>query len=97
MVRVADSGDELIGFAMSGISDDGMPQLYMLYVVARHHGTGIGQRLFEAVIPSGAAVLWVAMENPRAIAFYHRNGFEFDGAEQTDPGTPGIVEARMVR
>ena len=31
------------------------------------------------------------------IAFYRRNGFAFDGAEQTDPGTPGVVEARMVR
>lgn len=97
VVRVVESDGTLIGLAMSGISGDGMPHLYMLYVVADHHGTGIGQRLFEAVIPPGAAVLWVAKENPRAIAFYRRNGFDFDGAEQADPGTPGIVEARMVR
>lgn len=97
VVRVAESDGELIGFAMSGISDEGMPQLYMLYVVAAQHGSGIGQGLFDAVIPAGPAGLWVAKENPRAIAFYRRNGFAFDGAEQTDPGTPGIVEARMVR
>lgn len=40
---------------------------------------------------------WVAKENPRAIAFYRRNGFELDGAEQTDPGAPSITDARMVR
>ncbi|MCB5275771.1 hypothetical protein BJG92_03324 [Arthrobacter sp. SO5] len=41
-------------------------------------------------------MLWVAKDNPRAVAFYRRNGFEFDGAEQTDPA-PKIVDARMVR
>lgn len=97
VVRVAEADGELIGFAMSGIPEGGMPQLYMLYVVAAQYGTGIGQRLFGGVLPAGSAVLWVARENPRAIAFYRRNGFAFDGAEQTDHGTPGIVEARMVR
>lgn len=42
-------------------------------------------------------MLWVALENPRAIAFYRRNGFEFDGAEETDPAAPAIIDARMVR
>lgn len=97
VVRVAEADGELIGFAMSGISDEGIPQLYMLYVLAAQHGAGIGQRLFDGVLPPGPAVLWVAKENPRAIAFYRRNGFAFDGAEQSDPGTAGIVEARMVR
>ena len=64
-------------------------------IAALHVATWQSQ--FDAVIPAGPAVLWVAKENPRAIAFYRRSGFAFDGAEQTDPGTPGIVEARMVR
>lgn len=97
VVRIAEEDDELIGFAMSGESDAGGRQLYMLYVLAAHHGTGAGQALFEAVLADGPASLWVARENPRAIAFYRRNGFAFDGAEQSDPGTPGLVEARMVR
>ncbi|GAA1155459.1 GNAT family N-acetyltransferase [Nesterenkonia sandarakina] len=41
--------------------------------------------------------LWVARQNPRAIAFYLRNGFRFDGSEQQDPGAPAITDARMVR
>lgn len=96
-VRVAEAGEGLIGFAMSGRSDDDGAQLYILYVLAAHHGTGVGQALFDAVLGEGPASLWVATKNPRAIAFYRRNGFAFDGAEQSDPGTPGIVEARMVR
>lgn len=46
---------------------------------------------------SGPVSLWVAKQNPRAIAFYRRNGFRFDGAEKQDPGAPAITDARMVR
>lgn len=42
-------------------------------------------------------MLWVAKDNPRAVAFYRRNGFDFDGVEQRDPGAPKITDARMVR
>ena len=42
-------------------------------------------------------MLWVAKENPRAVAFYLRNGFRFDGVEQTDPHAPLITDARLVR
>ncbi|MEP7765155.1 hypothetical protein [Sanguibacter sp. 25GB23B1] len=45
----------------------------------------------------GFAMLWVAKQNPRAVAFYRRNRFELDGAEQIDPGAPMITDARMVR
>jgi ribosomal protein S18 acetylase RimI-like enzyme len=69
----------------------------MLYVAAADHGGGAGQALLDAVLEEGPAVLWVAKENPRAIAFYRRNGFEFDGAEQTDPMVPTIIDVRMLR
>lgn len=102
-VRVAESGSELAGFAFAGPSfgEDGadLPrprQLYALYVRARDHGTGVGQALLDAVLPEPAAMLWVARDNPRAVAFYRRNGFVFDGAEQVDPAA-GIVDLRMVR
>ena len=47
----------------------------------------------RAATVSASARPW----DPRAIAFYRRNGFELDGAATTDPGAPGIVEVRMVR
>lgn len=103
-VRVAEQDDELIGFAMAGPSsgapDDYLPrkrQLYNIYVSQSSHGSGAGQALLDSALRGGAAMLWVAKQNPRAIAFYSRNGFTFDGAEQTDPGAPRIVDARMVR
>jgi GNAT superfamily N-acetyltransferase len=103
-IRVAEREGRIIGFAAAGPSsgapDEDLPrerQLYLLYVVAAQHGAGAGQALLDAVLDCGPAMLWVARANPRAIAFYRRNGFEFDGAEQVDPGAPKITDARMVR
>ncbi len=103
-IRVAESGGEIIGFAFVGPSfgPDGQKfprdrQLFALYIAAAHYGSGAGQSLLDATAGDGPAMLWVAKGNPRAVAFYLRNGFEFDGAEQVDPGAPRIVDARMVR
>lgn len=102
-VQVAEDDGGIVGFAMAGPSlgsAEDVPrlrQLYSLYVLASHHGTGIGQALLDAVLNDGPAMLWVARENPRAIAFYRRNGFEADGAEQVDPAVPQLTGARMVR
>ena len=71
--------------------------LYMLYVLASHHGTGVGQTLLDAVLPPGTpAQLWVAEENPRARRFYERNGFLPDGARHVDEAS-GIPSVRLVR
>lgn len=103
-VRVAEIDGRAVGFAMSGPSlggdDQDLPrerQLYCIYVSESAHGLGVGQTLLDEVIGTGPAMLWVAKQNPRAIAFYRRNGFDFDGVEQLDPGAPRITDARMVR
>lgn len=103
-VRVADSDGTIIGFACVGPGEgrDGedAPRdrfLYAIYVLAAHHGTGAGQVLLDETMGKGPAMLWVAKENPRAIAFYVRNGFRLDGEEQNDLSTPLITEARMLR
>lgn len=104
IVRVAEEDGRIIGFAVSGRPigphADEAPRdrhLYMLYLAAAQHGGGAGQALIDAVLGDGPAMLWVAKENPRAIAFYRRNGFEFDGLEVIDEGAPSITDARMVR
>lgn len=43
------------------------------------------------------AQLWAFRGNTRAISFYTRNGFAFDGIEYADPVDPNMVELRMVR
>lgn len=104
VVRVAETSDGLVGFAWSGppiepvAGDDGRSrQLYALYVRVAHHGTGLGQRLLDEALGDGPAVLWVVRDNPRAVAFYRRNGFVPDGTEEIDPATPAMVEVRMRR
>lgn len=103
-VRVADVDGTIIGFAWAGpgvgTESDEPPrdrQLYAIYVSAAQYGTGAGQELLDETLGDGPAVLWVAKENPRATAFYLRNGFRFDGVEQVDPLAPMITDARMVR
>ena len=101
-VRVATLGEQVIGWASTGAGrgrDAPRPfELEGMYVLARHHGSGVGQRLLDAAIGDAPAFLWVADDNPRATAFYYRNGFTFDGARQTRPlvRTP-IDVVRMVR
>ncbi|MCR2827311.1 GNAT family N-acetyltransferase [Microbacterium sp. zg.Y909] len=103
-VRVAELDGALIGFAWIGPGrgepDEAPPrehELCAIYVAAAHHGSGVGQELLDAALGALPASLWVATQNPRAIAFYRRNGFAFDGVEKTDPAIPGITEARMLR
>lgn len=81
-MRPVEAGDEVIGFAMAVPTDHDNPpstQLRMLYVLRRHHGSGAGQALLDAVVGSEPCQLWVARENPRAHRFYRRNGFVPDG------------------
>jgi len=103
-VRVAETGGSIIGFAWAGpgqgANGEEPPRdraLYAIYVLAAHYGTGAGQALLDASLGKDPAMLWVAKENPRATAFYLRNGFRFDGVKQTDPHAPLITDARMIR
>jgi GNAT superfamily N-acetyltransferase len=89
----------LLGFSSTGGGrdpDEGLPplELMALYVRASSYGTGIGLALLEAAIGDSPAYLWVLDGNVRAIGFYERHGFAFDGA--TKPEDVGL-ERRMVR
>ena len=98
-VAVAERDGELVGIAMSGPPLDAgaawARQLYVLYVYAADHGTGVGPALLEAVVDREESVaLWVADPNPRAHAFYRKHGFVADGTAQVEDG---VREIRMVR
>ena len=99
-VSTADGG--VVGWALAGPGkDDDAPtaeELYALYVDAGQHGSGLASALLDAVIGDGPASLWVLGDNPRAQAFYSREGFVADGASKMlDGELSHIPEIRMVR
>lgn len=101
-IRVAESDGTIVGSAWAGSSstDDEQPrsrQLYAIYVSTTHYVTRVGQTLLDETPGDSAATLWITRENPRATAFYIRNGFRFDDVEQIDRHAPAITDARMVR
>ena len=73
-------------------------ELSNLYVLAAHHGAGVGQALLDAVLPAGTtAQLWAARDTPRAQRFYARNGFTPDGVTDDGSSFGGIAAMRLVR
>ncbi|MBT2530948.1 GNAT family N-acetyltransferase [Arthrobacter sp. ISL-48] len=100
-VAVASSEGALIGIAMSGPSPedaDGPRQLYLLYAYAAYHGSGVGTALLNAVIDrTASAALWVADPNPRAQAFYRKNGFVADGAVKIEDEVRAVRMIRTIR
>lgn len=78
-------------------------EIKRFYIDAPYHGTGMAQQLiaaaFEVARERGAATIWLGVweHNPRAIAFYTRQGFTHVGAHTfvvgTDP-TTDLIFAR---
>jgi len=99
---LAYDGGGLLGLAAGGPAqhaDAPVPvELYMLYILQRAYGSGAGQLLLDAAIGREAAFLWVLADNPRAQAFYAKNGFALDGASDVlGDDWHNLPEVRMVR
>jgi GNAT superfamily N-acetyltransferase len=96
-IRVAEVDGALSGIAMSGPveGEEWTHHLYVLYVLAQHHGSGVGTALLNSVLdPSEPAALWVGDPVPRAQAFYRKNGLVPDGIVKVEDN---IRELRMRR
>lgn len=98
-VAVVEHDGEIVGIAFSGAPlDDDWPwgvQLSVLYLLSAFHGSGTGVELLEAVVPpTETAALWVADPNPRAQAFYRRQGFRSGGTSQVKDA---VREIRLTR
>jgi len=98
---VAEVDGEVRGFATAGppaAADAPRDlELGMIYQLASMHGSGSGQALLDATIGDAPAFLWTAELNPRAHAFYRRNGFVPDGTREVRADWENLVEIRMVR
>ena len=101
---VAKDGEKVVGFVGYGkyrdasLSDSG--EVFSIYVLADYYGEKIGYKLMNAALEKLSAyskiAVWVLKGNERAIRFYERYGFKFDGTGQEIMlGTPN-TELRMI-
>ena len=101
---VAKDGDKVIGFVCygehhaEGLKNCG--EVFAIYVLAEYYGWKVGYSLMNAAIEKlaeyGKVVLWVLKGNDRAIRFYQRYGFCFDGTEREVKLGTHKTELRMV-
>ncbi len=100
---IAMDGKQVVGFISYGNFRDEAIQageIIALYVLKDYYGKGVSEQLmhtaFVALDYFSEIYLWVLKENKRAIAFYQKMGFTFDGQEKMlELGKP-IKEKRMV-
>ena len=100
---IAMDGKKVVGFISYGNFRDEAIQageIIALYVLKDYYGKGVSKQLmhaaFAALDPFSEIYLWVLKENKRAIAFYQKMGFTFDGQEQIlELGKP-VKELRMI-
>jgi ribosomal protein S18 acetylase RimI-like enzyme len=94
-VLAFDSDGAAIGFATTrrgsrsnGVIAERPVEVQRIYVDRDSHGSGIGAALMNSCVEQARAwngdVLWLGVwqENPRAIAFYKRQGFEVVGVQE---------------
>ncbi len=101
---IAMDSDNIVGFACYGegreedIPDVG--ELFAIYVLKEYYHHKVGYLLMKESMqlmknyPS--VVLWVIKENQRAISFYLRYGFQFDGFEKILTLGKPVTICRMV-
>ena len=87
---VAKDKDNVVGFAVYGPSRDedlkDAGEIDAIYVLSEYYGRKVGYRLMNEAISRlseyKTIFLWVFEKNERAIDFYHKYGFEFDGSKR---------------
>ncbi len=96
-LRVAQEGDEVVGFA-SVISAGPVAMLTDLFVHPDRHGGGIGQRLLAAAFGDRFPRATFASNDPRAVPLYIRSGlrplwpaFYFEGEADRLPVTSAMA------
>lgn len=100
---VAKDGERVVGFVCYGDRGDEAPgygEIFALYVLSEYYGKGISSKLMQAGLEHirdyPIKCLWVLKNNARAIRFYQKCGFQFDGTETVSSNIAPAVEVRMV-
>lgn len=101
---IAKDGDRVIGFVVSGpCRDEDLPdagEVYAIYILSEYYDQKVGYRLMLAALERlqsyRKVVVWVLKENRRAVRFYQRCGFCFDGREKELPLGKPVLDVRMI-
>jgi len=103
---VAELDGQIVGFVGVGPSRDeeGLAELYAIYLDPTRLGTGVGRALMDAALARlrtlgyPEATLWVIDGNDRAERFYRITGWRLDGARKTEQlGDATVMEVRYRR
>ena len=92
VVLFAEHGGDIVAFAQVQLATPST-QLHRFYLRRDWHGKGLAQQLMEECLAlareHGADRVWLSVwsENPRAIAFYRKFGFEICGEQPFVLGT----------
>ena len=100
---IAMDGKKVVGFISYGNFRDEAIQageIIALYVLKDYYGKGVSEQLMHAAFVAldqfSEIYLWVLKDNKRAIAFYQKMGFTFDGQEKIlELGKP-VKDLRMM-
>ncbi|MEM1248604.1 MAG: GNAT family N-acetyltransferase [Acidobacteriota bacterium] len=102
--------EELVGYAQlrrsippDCVAVDRPVQLLRFYVIGAAHGRGLAQELMAAAVRTGVALggqhLWLSVweKNPRAIAFYAKEGFTDVGSADFWVGSDRQTDRILLR
>ncbi len=101
---VAKDGDKVIGFVCYGAyRDDTLSEhgeIYAIYVLADYYSKKVGYELmnaaFKVLSEYKKIAVWVLEGNERAVKFYEKYGFRFDGKEMEITLGSLCTELRMI-
>lgn len=103
-ILVAKDGERVVGFAGYGAyRDDTLPgagEVYAIYILKEYYDKKVGYALMRAALERlsnyGRVAVWVLEGNERAIRFYERCGFRFDGTKERIVLGTENTEIRMI-
>lgn len=87
-------------------NDEGLEKcgsIYSLYIMPEYWGSGIASKLMDNILEilknqgCKKASLWVFEDNQRAINFYEKSGFYFDGSKKYSHFSNSPVERRYIK
>ncbi|MBQ7492417.1 MAG: GNAT family N-acetyltransferase [Clostridia bacterium] len=103
-IVIAKDGGRVIGFSAYGkYRSDELPdagEIFAIYILPEYYGRGVGVRLMREALSKLSeypqAAVWVLKGNARAIRFYEKCGFQFDGREEEIMLGSPVTELRMI-